>query len=430
MEVKSFRFNFQELGGALGDLGTLLPLMVGMILINGLNATSVLLGVGLFYIVAGLYYRIPMPVQPLKAVAAIAISLSLSASVIQAAGLLMGAILLLLSVTNLISLVARLFPRPVVKGIQLSIGLILFRKGIELAFSRQLFAGGLSRSPDSDAMPVGILLAASALVVFLVFKFIFRHWNRLSPVLPLLVFGLGAGFLFAPVPKLETLSLALPTIALPGAGDFWLALTVLVVAQLPLTLGNAVISTADTARVYFKDQANRVTPRALTASMGMANLASGLVGGMPMCHGSGGLTAHYKLGARTGGANLMIGSLLVVFGLLFGSSALFLFSLIPLSVLGILLVIVGTYHAFLVRELTTGGQLAVVAAVAAVTLASGNLAYGFGSGILLYHGLNLIQKGFTMLPGLVRLLLRIRALFQLKVSRQGQVGSVVEKPRI
>ena len=430
MQVKSFRFNLQELGGALGDLGTLLPLMVGMILINGLNATSVLLGVGLFYIAAGLYYRIPMPVQPLKAVAAIAISLSLSASVIQAAGLLMGAILLLLSVTNLISLVARLFPRPVVKGIQLSIGLILFRKGIELAFSRQLFVGGLSRSPDSDVMPVGILLAASALVVFLVFKFIFRRWNRLSPVLALLVFGLGAGFLFAPVPKLETLSLALPTIALPGAGDFWLALMVLVVAQLPLTLGNAVISTADTARVYFDDKAYRATHRALTASMGMANLASGLVGGMPMCHGSGGLTAHYKLGARTGGANLMIGSLLVVFGLLFGPSALFLFTLIPLSVLGILLVIVGIYHAFLVRELTAGKQLAVAAAVAAVTLASGNLAYGFGSGILLYHSLNLIQKGFTLLPGLARLLLRIRALFQLKVSRQGQVGSVVEKTRI
>ncbi len=130
MQLNSFKFNLQELGGALGDLGTLLPLMVGLILINGLDVTPVLLGVGLFYIGSGLYYRIPAPVQPLKAVAAIAISLSLSASVIGAAGLLMGIILLILSLTNLIRMVVKLFPQPVVRGIQLSIGLILLRKGI------------------------------------------------------------------------------------------------------------------------------------------------------------------------------------------------------------------------------------------------------------------------------------------------------------
>ncbi len=404
MQLNSFKFNLQELGGALGDLGTLLPLMVGLILINGLDVTPVLLGAGLFYIGSGLYYRIPTPVQPLKAVAAIAISLSLSASVIGAAGLLMGVILLILSLTNLISVVVKLFPQPVVRGIQLSIGLILLRKGVELASGQQAFIGGSSHSLDLGQFPIGIILAASALLIFILFKFVlFRRSQRFPPSLALLTFGLGVGVIFGTIPGFDRLSLSLPSIALPSAADFWLALTVLVVAQLPLTLGNAVVATSDTARVYFKDQAHRVSPRALTASMGLANIAAGLLGAMPMCHGSGGLTAHYKLGARTGGANLMIGGLLLAIALLFGSAALPFLSLIPLSVLGVLLAIVGIYHVSLIRELKAKKQLAVAGTIAVVTIALGNLAYGFGAGILLYHLLRFIQKRLTLFPGVVKL---------------------------
>ena len=393
--VSPFRFNLQEFGGALGDLGTLLPLMVALIIINGLNATSVLLGVGLFYIMSGLYYRIPMPVQPLKAVAAIAISLGLSTSVIGAAGLLMGAILLLLSLTNLITIVAKLFPRPVVRGIQFSIGLILLRKGIELTFSEHVFIGGTSRSLGAEQFPIGIILAVSALLIFILFKFVFfRQSHRFPPSLALLTFGLGTGVIFGPVPGLESLSPDLPVIALPSAADFWLALTVLVIAQLPLTLGNAVVGTWDTARTYFGGRAHLVTPRALTTSMGLANIVAGLLGAMPMCHGSGGLTAHYKLGARTGGASIIVGGLLLTLGVLFGSTALSFLSLIPVSVLGVLLAIVGIYHAFLIRDLTGKAQLAVAGTVAVATITLGNLAFGFGAGILLYHLLKRLRKVF------------------------------------
>ncbi len=402
MQINSFRFSLQELGGALGDLGTLLPLMVALILVNGLNTTSVLVGVGLFYIGSGLYYRIPTPVQPMKAVAIIAVSLGLSASVIGAAGLLMGAILLLLSLTNLITVVVKLFPRAVVKGIQLSIGLILFRKGIELAFSKQAFISGVSRFPGLDQFPLGILLAVSALLIFILFRFVFfKQSQRFPPSLALLTFGLGAGVIFSPISGLDKLSPALPGIALPGAADFWLAFTVLVIAQLPLTLGNAVVGTWDTAKTYFQDQAHRVSPRALTTSMGLANIAAGLFGAMPMCHGSGGLTAHYKLGARTGGANLMVGGLLLTLGILFSYAALSFLSLIPLSVLGVLLAIAGIYHASLIRDLTGKRQLAVAGTVAMVTIVLGNLAYGFGAGILLHHLLRLLQKRLTLLPGVV-----------------------------
>lgn len=370
----------------MGDLGTLLPLMVALILINGLNPTSVLVSVGLFYIIAGLYYRIPTPVQPLKAVSAIAISLGLSASVLGAAGLLMGAILLLLSFTNLITHVVKLFPQAVVRGIQLSIGLILFRKGIELAINKQTFISGAAHSPGLNQFPLGILLAISALLIFVLFKFVFlKQSQRFPPSLAMLTFGLGAGIIFSPVSGLDKLSPQLPNLTLPGAADFWLALTVLVIPQLPLTLGNAVVGMWDTARTYFQDKAHRVTPRALTTSMGLANITAGLLGAMPMCHGSGGLTAHYKLGARTGAANVMIGGLLLTLGIFFGYAALPFLSLIPLSVLGVLLAIVGIYHAFLIRDLTARKQLAVAGAVAVVAIVTGNLALGFGAGILLHH---------------------------------------------
>ncbi len=399
MQTKSFKFDLQELGGALGDLGTLLPLMVALIVINGLNATSVLLGVGLFYIVAGLYFRIPTPVQPMKAVAAIAIAIGLSASTISAAGLLMGGILLLLSRTNLITLVVKLFPQPVVKGIQLSIGLILVGKGIELIVSEQTFISGTTRFPGLDQFPFGILLAIVALLIFIFFKFAFlKQTQRFPPSLALLGFGLAAGGIFRSMPGLDGLSPALPSIALPGAADFWLALTVLVIAQLPLTLGNAVVGMRDTAKIYFKDQAYRVTPRALTTSMGLANIAAGLLGAMPMCHGSGGLTAHYKLGARTGAANLMIGGIFLALALLFGSAALSSLSLIPLPVLGILLAIVGIYHTLLIRDLKTKRQLAVAGTMAVVTITLGNLAYGFAAGILLYNLLKFTQRKLGFAP--------------------------------
>lgn len=394
MQDRSFRFSIQELGGALGDLGTLLPLMLGIILINGLNPTSVLVLVGLFYIGSGLYYRVPIAVQPMKAVTAIAITLGLSATVIGTAGLIMGVILLLLSLTNLISTVVRLFPQAVVRGIQLSIGLILLRKGVELVFSEKVFASQVISSFNLGQFPIGILLAALSILIFIFFKFVFFRDNQHFPAsLALIIFGIGAGVFLGRIPGVNEFGPVLPSIVLPSAASFWMALVILIIPQLPLTLGNSVVGTDDTAKTYFGDRARRVNPKALTMSMGLANIAAGLLGAMPMCHGSGGLTAHYKLGARTGGANLMIGGLLLLLGLVFGSAALPFLSLIPLSVLGILLAIVGIYHTLLIRDLKTKKQLSVMATVAITTLVSGNLAFGFGAGILLYQILRLDISG-------------------------------------
>ncbi|MDP6501599.1 MAG: putative sulfate/molybdate transporter [Dehalococcoidales bacterium] len=316
-----------------------------------------------------------MPVQPLKAVSAIAISQGLSASVIGAAGLLMGGILLFLSLTNLIFGVVKLFPKVVVRGIQLSIGLILLRKGVELIFNEQIFINGAQTSLTPGQFPIGIVLAILALAVFVLFKFKFSKQNQGYPAsLALLTFGLGVGAIFGPIPSFGNLGPSSTELVLPAAADFWIALTVLVIPQLPLTQGNAVVGTWDTSRVYFEEQAKRVNPRSVTSSMGLANIIVGLLGAMPMCHGSGGLTAHYKLGARTGGANLMIGGLLLTGGLLLGYSSLSFIFIIPLAVLGVLLAIVGIYHMLIIRDLTQTSELAVAGSVAVATYVFSNLA--------------------------------------------------------
>ncbi len=113
---------------------------------------------------------------------------------------------------------------------------------------------------------------------------------------------------------------------------------------------------------------------------------------------SGGLTAHYKMGARTGGANLMIGGLILAVGLFLGSGAVSFLSIVPLSVLGVLLVIVGIYHTLLIRDLHAKRQLAVAGTVAITTTTLGNLASICGAGILLHHILR---------PGISRAWLRL-----------------------
>jgi len=85
--ASGLRFDAQELSGGLGDIGVMAPIVATLIISNGFNATSVLFVFGVTYLVTGLYFRIPVPVQPLKAMAAIAIAQGLSPEVVSAAGL-------------------------------------------------------------------------------------------------------------------------------------------------------------------------------------------------------------------------------------------------------------------------------------------------------------------------------------------------------
>src|SRR3990170_4569526 len=162
---KAFRFNLAELGGALGDVGTLVPLAVALIAVNGMSPVAVLLIPGLLYIASGLYYRVPVPVQPLKAVAAIAIAMGLAPSVISASGLVMGAILIVFTVTGAMGLIIRLFSAPVVRGIQLGVGLLLLKSGFDLILRPSLSANGHRASFDllGATLPWGLAIGAAGL---------------------------------------------------------------------------------------------------------------------------------------------------------------------------------------------------------------------------------------------------------------------------
>ena len=121
-----------DIGGALGDLGTFLPHALGAITVAGLAPVGVLLSFGVFYVASGLFYRLPIPVQPMKAVSAVLITSGLSAGEIAATGLCLGLILLVLGVTGAIGRFARIVPQSVVTGLQLGLGITLALMSLEL----------------------------------------------------------------------------------------------------------------------------------------------------------------------------------------------------------------------------------------------------------------------------------------------------------
>lgn len=358
-----------ELSGGLGDTGLFIPIAVAMITLNGLNATAVFVVTGLVYAGAALYFRVPVPVQPLKAFAAAAIALQLSAETLAAGALLMAAAMAALAAWNLADLLAERFPVVLVRGIQASVALLLAKAAVNLA--EQGNWPGLP--PLSPVLGVGMAVAACALL------FVCR---RLSLPGSLLVLGAGAavGIAVGGLPELHAGPQPM-SLSVPGAGAFAVALTSLVIAQLPLTFGNAVVATADAERSYFGARARRVRPARLAASIGLANALAGLSGALPLCHGAGGVTAHYKLGARTAVSTLAAGSLFVALGLGLGSSLPALLQVLAPGALAGMLAFVAIQHGVLAGQLERLDDRLIAAGIGLTTLLSGNLAIGFGTGV-------------------------------------------------
>ncbi|MDA8138235.1 MAG: putative sulfate/molybdate transporter [Desulfobacteraceae bacterium] len=375
-----FRFDRVELAGSFGDLGTMLPIVLAMILINRLSPTMVFLAFGVFYLLTGYYYRLPVPVQPLKAVAAIAIAYpaQITESVIGAAGVIFGGLLLLFAVTGLVDKLAKIFTQPVVRGIQLALGLVFLRKGIQLITDPHLFlSGSASRFGDHS---INLILGV---VVFGLVLLLLDN-KKLPAAIAAVGVGILAGlmlgglggrtFAFGPTPV---------RLIAPSAHDWWIAFSMLILPQIPLTIGNACVGTADTCAVLFpKDpRLGKTSAGRFAWTMGIANLPTGLFGGVPMCHGTGGLAAHYRFGARTGGALLMIGTIFVVLALAFGEAGMTLLTLIPNSVLGVLLIFAGLELCPLIRSLKTNEEYFVALLISGIALTVPNMAWAFGIGI-------------------------------------------------
>ncbi|WP_029132930.1 putative sulfate/molybdate transporter [Sedimenticola selenatireducens] len=383
MQIGSYRFDRSEFAGSLGDLGTLIPLSIGLVTINGLSFSSVFLWVGLFYLLSGVYYKLPIPVQPLKLVSAIAIAFPerISLPVISATGLLFGGALILLAFTGLIDWLARLFTKPIVRGIQLGLGFILMIKGIDFISSPELLMQGAGNTASLGGIPVNPLLGLAALILVLCLI----ASRRFPAALVVVAAGIVIGIPFGSLRGLEW-SFGPSTMGLvtPNVDDLFTALFLLVLPQLPLTIGNAIIGTTDTARNLFGtgEQTQRVSNRNFSLGMGLANICAGLMAAMPLCHGAGGLAAHYRFGARTGGSNIMIGLLFVLIALGFGGIGIALLSAIPYAVLGVLLLFAGLELALLIRDITERQELFIAFLIAGISLATTNMSIAFVCGII------------------------------------------------
>ncbi len=328
---------WREASGAVADLGVLVPIAIALIVSNGLSTTAVLLPAGLLYLVVAWTYRVPVAVQPLKAFGAAAIAAGAGADVIAAGALLMGAVFMVLGATGWLDRLGAVFPREVIRGVQLAVGL-LFAK----------IAWGMVSAPPATftALWHPGLTAAACLALTIVLL----RWRRASA---LIVVVLGLGMAVASTWGSGPMTLGPTPIVLPTitTADLLLAATLLVLPQVPLTIANSCLAPADAAPVYFPAEAQRVTPSRLARTLGGANLAVGAISGMPLCHGAGGMSAHHAFGARSWRAPAIIGSSLVVLALGLGQDLAQVLVAFPLAILAALLLVAGITHVRLLTDL-------------------------------------------------------------------------------
>jgi hypothetical protein len=375
---EGFVFDRAELSGAVADLGVFLPIAVALVVANGLSPTAVLLPGALLYIAVAYLYRLPVPVQPLKAFGAIAIASGLGVSEIASGALIMGVAFFLLGATGLLDAAARAFPRPLIRGVQLTVGLIFLRIAWELVSDPPVAfaAHALSFGP-------AILLSLGALALLLAFR---------EKAIALVLVGVGVGLML--VLGASDLGFGPSQISVPEitGASLLTALTVLVIPQLPLTFANSCLATADVSKSYFGEvAARRVRPGRLAMSLGTANLFSGAIGGMPVCHGAGGMTAHRRFGARTGAAPLFMGIVLLATALILGAGLAAVLAAFPLPILAALLAAAGLLHIELLRDLEGAPAWALALGIGAVGFLV-NLAVALGAGLVVYWSVVLVRR--------------------------------------
>jgi hypothetical protein len=375
LEKYNLRFNRQEISGSLGDLGTFLPLAIAMVNRSGLNFGHVLFFAGSMNVASGLIFGIPIPVQPMKSIAAIAIAEGLSENTILAAGIGAGIVLLILGLTGLIDVIHKYIPKAIVRGIQLAIGLKLLMKGTSMIIG------------------VGSWLAADSILTgILAFLLILVTMNSGKFPSALVVMFAGVVLLFISNPTIfSKLSFGwqLPWLRDFTSSNFLTGFWRGTVPQLPLTVLNSVVAVSVLSRDLFPNRA--LQPRKVTLSVALMNLIACPFGGMPMCHGAGGLAAQYRFGARTGGSVVFLGLAKMTLAVLFGSSLMLIMTEFPLSILGVLLVFSGLELAIVCRDQKQKENFMVMVLTAGISIVA-NVAIGFVSGVLVILILRRLMK--------------------------------------
>ncbi|MBN2720778.1 MAG: putative sulfate/molybdate transporter [Proteobacteria bacterium] len=359
MRLGDFEFNLRELAGSMGDFGTLFPLAIGYIAVCGMDPAGLLVMMGLANIATGMVYRLPMPIEPMKVLAVMAIAQVWSPAMIYASAFAMGIIWVFIALTGAMRIMTRITPRSVVRGIQVSLGILLGLQSLKMIH------------------PQWLLGALSIAVVLL-----FRKSRYFPAALLLMAMGVGIMAFKGDFSGVKGIGLALPGVSLFPPGHVWESLVRAGFAQVPLTVTNAVIATSALISQYWPDKP--VSEHKLALNMGIMNLTVPFFGGMPLCHGAGGLAAQYYFGARTGGANIIEGLIEIFMGIFLAGSIATLLAVFPEAIIGAMMLMVGIEMVKFARDLSGWPHIAPAAATVIVSVGT-NMALGFAAGLAVHH---------------------------------------------
>ena len=362
-------YNKMEFAGAFGDLGTLIPFVVGYITLNKMDPLGILVAFGVFKIFVGLYFRTPVPIQPMKAIGGMAIAHagSITPGMIWGSGIFTGLFWLLMGLTGAITWIEKITTKPVVRGIMLGLGLSFVVEGLSMMRGTPWIAVG------------GVIITLLLL-----------NSKRFPAMLCLLAYGIVVAFIQRPelIGEISNLSIRFRLPELTFGRISWKELlsgfVILGLPQAPLTLGNAIIGTVAENNQYFPDR--KVTAKTISLDHGVMNLISACIGGVPMCHGAGGMAGHIRFGARTGGALVILGLIVLLTGLFLSDSVALLFQVFPRPILGVILFFAGVELALVVRDIKLKKQNLFVLLVTTGT-AMWNMGVAYLAGLILYYSL-------------------------------------------
>jgi len=363
------KFSLREFGGSLGDWGTLIPFIIGYVSIVGLNPAGIFFCLGITNIILGIKFNLPLPVQPQKTIGTIAISQAWSPNLVVSTGFSTGIIWTILGFTKFLEKIVRKVPIVAVRGIQLGLGLILGWTAAQL-IGTDLFLGIIS-----------------ILIIAVLFKS-----KKVPAAIILVVLGLILLFLNESI-NLSNIQFNLPkfNFIIPQWDNMVIGMLVAGIGQLLLTLTNVMIATVSLIKDLFPEKIDTISASKLAYNMGITNLFSPFLGGIPLCHGSGGLAAQYAFGARTGGSMILEGILELFLGLFFSETLFLIFNTFPKAILGAMLL----YTAILLGKISFKDynlKTIPIIVISGFLCLFCNITIGFIVGLGLYLAFKLIEN--------------------------------------
>jgi len=359
VKIGPFEFNLKELAGSMGDFGTLFPLAIGYIAVCGLNPAGLLIMMGLANVITGVVYKLPMPIEPMKVLAVMAIAQQWTPSMVYASGFAMGVIWLLFSVTGIMNWIANYTPKSIIRGIQIALGCLLAIEAVKMISSWWLLG-----------------------VVSIVIVLVLRQSRYAPAAIVLMILGVVIVAVKGQFPEAGFQGISLPPLTGFSLKEVWETLVLAGFAQIPLTATNAVIATALLIKTYWPDKS--VSERKLSLNMGIMNVVTPFFGGMPLCHGAGGLAGQYYFGARTGGANIIEGAIEISVGLFFSFSIAGFLTVFPTAIIGAMMFLVGIELTKFAKDIQFGTDMIPMGTTVVIALLT-NMAYGFLAGLIVSY---------------------------------------------